>query len=207
MEPIHHGGTREIALKNGSTARGIGVFRNRQVQHESGLEQRVCKILQSRHDVRHLRSQYPKVDYVGSDGKSHHHTFDYWIELTDGWRVAVAVKQEKKRKEMNEVLDRILAKGSPLFDDAILMTEKYANWDAYANAADIVWSREHHDAVEVNKLMGELKGRSTVQFYQLLTQQEFKTRNIAIWRLIEMGHLKAKRPGRITQTSWFNVNL
>ncbi len=144
---------------------------------------------------------------MGADGKSHHHTFDYWVELTDGWRVAVAVKQKKKRKEVKVILDSIRAKGSPLFDDAILLTEAYATWDAYSNASDIVWSREHHDEVEVKKLISELKGRSKVQFYQLLTQEEFKTRNVAIWRLIEMGHLKAKRPGRISQTSWFNVNL
>jgi hypothetical protein len=54
---------------------GASVFDNRQVQHESELEQQVSAVIQARHGIVEVRSQFPKVTFVDPEGQVREHTF------------------------------------------------------------------------------------------------------------------------------------
>ncbi|WLP56502.1 hypothetical protein [Agrobacterium fabrum] len=97
------------ADKQAKTARGHTFFNDNGVYHESELEHRVSSVLQTLSGLRELQSQYPKVHYTDADGVVREHTFDYFVVLKDGARVAVAVKYARKRAQMLDLLNRICA--------------------------------------------------------------------------------------------------
>lgn len=99
-EPSFGLALRKPADKQAKTARGHTFFKGNGVYHESELEHRVSSVLQTLFELRELQSQYPKVHYIDADGVQREHTFDYFIVLNDGTRVAVAVKYARKRVEM-----------------------------------------------------------------------------------------------------------
>lgn len=166
---IDHGlAVRVPALRQAKTARGHTIFRHTVVYHESELEHRVSTILQTYRGLARLISQYPKVEYVDADGVVRQHTFDYFIELDDGTRIAIAVKYERKREEMLNVLDRICANGItgignggkrlPSVADAVaLVTNSQATQEAFENAFFILASRTQHDQAECDALLELLR--------------------------------------------------
>ncbi|WFN85093.1 hypothetical protein [Agrobacterium pusense] len=87
---------RVPADKQAKTPRGHTFFNGNGVHHESELEHRVSSVLQTLAGLRELQSQYPKVHYIDADGVLREHTFDYFIVLNDGTRVAVAVNMQRR---------------------------------------------------------------------------------------------------------------
>ncbi|AWI55908.1 hypothetical protein [Sinorhizobium fredii] len=189
---------------------GASVFDNRQVQHESELEQQVSAVIQARHGIVEVRSQFPKVTYVDPEGRVREHIFDYWARFKNGFRLAIAVKYESEKAELRPVLAGVQKKHRPLFDDMRIMTERHATKDDFRNAKTILWSREFHNEDHVRTLLGELHGQrgSQIQFFQLYAPHVERTdRTIAIWRLIDLQVLKPVQHGRVNELTWFTVNL
>ena len=217
-EPDHGLALRVPALKQAKTTRGHILHGDTVVYHESRLEHRVSKVLQTYRGLRRLVSQYPKLEYVDDNGVSHHHTCDYFIELEDGMRLAIAVKYERKREEMLDLLDRICANGitavskdgrrTPGAADAmVLVTDAQATDDAFENAFFILASRDHHDETEcavLHDIVQKLSG--TFRFGTLLLNYWPRAkRRTAIWRLLDLGMLHPVNPGRIDELSWLRA--
>jgi hypothetical protein len=216
---IHHGlAIRVPALRQAKTARGHTIFRDTVVYHESELEHRVSTILQTYRGLARLISQYPKVEYVDAEGVVRQHTFDYFIELDDGTRIAIAVKYERKREEMLDMLDRICANGItgignggkrvPGVADAVaLVTNNQATQEAFENAFFILTSRVQHDQVQCDTLQELLQRMpQTFRFGQLLNKCWPRAkRRTAIWRFLDVGILEPVAAGRIDELSWLRV--
>ncbi|WP_105374344.1 hypothetical protein [Neorhizobium huautlense] len=217
-EPNHGLAVRTPALKQAKTARGHTEYRDTVVYHESELEHRVSTVLQTYRGLARLISQYPKVEYADDDGVIHQHTFDYFIELDDGTRIAVAVKYERKRTEMLDLLDRICAsditgisksgKRVPgIADGVALVTNTLATHEAFDNAYFLLSSRIQHDDTECVALHDIVqKMPNTFRFGQLLTNCWPRAkRRTAIWRFLDLGILEPLAAGRIDELSWLRA--
>lgn len=202
--------TRQPALKQAKTSRGHSIFRGTVLWHESMLELRVSYKIQTWHGVREIHSQYPVVTYIDADGKTRTHTFDYYVVFEDGRRMAIAVKMNRKRAQMLEMLEAIEAagisfKGGPrLADETRLMTEKEATLASFHNSSEILNSRKTYtpEAVdELREIVRRMTGR--FKFMTLLTDcQNVAARRAAIWHLIDLGELLPQDQGRIDELTW-----
>lgn len=209
VEPLRHDGARNVTPKHLLNTNGSSVFNNRQVQHESGTEQKVATVLKARRGVVEVRSQFKTVEYHDQDGVAHKHTLDYCVRYESGRWEAIAVKQEKKRAEVQAVFDGMLPEYRALFDKLTVMTEVDVPWCVVRNAASILYYRELHDDHHVRALLDELqqRGKTKVYFYQMYTPgMDRPSRTTAIWRLIDLGHLKPE-PGLINELTWFTVEI
>lgn len=209
--PPHPGlATRKPALKQAKTSRGHSIFRGIILWHESLLELRVSYLLQTWHNVREIHSQYPRVTYIAADGRTRTHTFDYYVVFADGRRLAIAVKMNRKRAMMLDMLSRIEdagishKNGGRLADETLLMTEKDATIASFHNCSEILASRETCDPAaehELREIVCSLTGR--FRFMTLLTGcQDVAARRAAIWRLIDLGELSPEGIGRIDELVW-----
>ncbi|QQF02432.1 hypothetical protein [Sinorhizobium meliloti] len=216
--PDHGPARRTPALRQQKTNRGHSVVGHTIVYHESGLEQRVSSLLRTYKHLKRLVSQYPMVEYIDEDGVIHSHTFDYCIELTDGTRIAIAVKVARKSTEMAALLDRIRANGitgvgkggrrTPGIVDAVMLaTDAEATYELCENAYFILTSRDHHDEDETTRLCDLVKGLpGQVRFGQLLLNCASRAkRRTAIWRLIDLGVLEPVSLSRIDELSWLRL--
>lgn len=209
---------RVPADKQAKTARGHTFFNGNGVYQESELEHRVSSVLHTLSGLRELQSQYPKVHYTDADGVLREHTFDYFIVLNDGTRVAVAVKYARKRAEMIDLLDRICAAGitgvgplgklTPRVADAVtLMTNEEATHEAFENAYFILTSRLHHDDAECARLVDVVKRLpGQFRFGDLLRDVRARDkRRTAVWRLIDLRLIAPVYSGRIDDRSWLRA--
>lgn len=218
QEPTTGNATRRPALKNNKTARGFTSFRGIVVYHESELEHRVSTLLQARTDLVELHSQYPVMSYVDANNVARTHTFDYFAVLNSGRRVAIAVKEFKKKREMSVLLDQIRESGllarcdndefkPSLVDDVILITDVDANMDAYLNATDILRARDFYnqaDHTELQIMIRDFPGR--FRFGELFRNYSNHARRwTAAWALIEHGNIRPVEPGRISEVTWMTV--
>ncbi|CUX21735.1 hypothetical protein AGR6A_Cc140222 [Agrobacterium sp. NCPPB 925] len=202
--------TRKPALKQAKTSRGHSIYRGIILWHESLLELRVSYLLQTWHGVREIHSQYPRVSYIDADGKTRTHTFDYYVVFEDGRRLAIAVKMNRKRASMLDMLTRIEAggiahrRGPRLADETRLMTEKDASVASFHNCSEILASRETHDLAAIDELR-EIVQRMTgrFRFMTLLSGcRNVAARRSAIWHLIDLGELVPEGIGRIDELTW-----
>lgn len=208
-EPLRHEGVRSVTPKHLLNTNGSSVFNNREVQHESGTEQKVGLVLKARPDAIEVRSQFRKVEYRDQDGVIHDHTIDFCVRDKTGRWEAVAVKQEKSKAKAEVVVTGLLPKYHGLFDSFTIMTEKDVPWWVVRNAESILFYRELHDEHHVSTLLNELQqsGKHRVCFYQMYTAGiDRPSRTTAIWRLIDLGHLKPE-PGFINELAWFTVEI
>jgi hypothetical protein len=202
-------GTREPDKKNVISFRGAAQHHgdNRKLVVESALEKRVAALLMARNDVVELRDQYPHVWWADADGKLCEHTFDFWVKLIDGRRIAIAVKPAARVRSSRVVqkLRQIAAQGiGDAADEVALITDAYATHDA---ARDAGWKlharRMRNEAAyrEALALVCDMNG--VVRFHDLLSGADHPAaRRIAIWNLIDEGYLAPLEPGRITDLSW-----
>ncbi|CDZ27007.1 hypothetical protein NOJ05_28125 [Neorhizobium galegae] len=210
VEPLRHEGVRNVTPKHLLNTNGSSVFKNREVQHESGTEKKAATVLKARRGVVEVRSQFMTVEYYDNDGVVHKHTLDYCVRYESGRWEAVAVKQETKRAEAQAILDGMLPEYRALFDKLTVMTELDVPWCVVRNAASILFYRElHHDYEHhVRVLLDELQQhrRARVCFYQMYTPGiDRPSRTTAIWRLIDLGHLKAEPGQLVNELTWFTV--
>ncbi len=210
---------RAPPTKQAKTARGHTFFGDVVVYHESELEHRVSTILSAYCDIVEIHSQYPKVEYVDADGVLRAHTFDFFIVTRDGTRIAIAVKQARKKAAMEDLMGRIVANGItaiekdgtlvPSIADAVFVaTNLEASFACFESATAIIASRPHHDDAEcavLAKIVQRMPGR--FRFGQLLLNAPtpFKRRT-AIWRLIDLRLIEPIVDGRIDELSWLCVS-
>lgn len=209
--PPHAGlATRKPALKQAKTSRGHSIYRGNILWHESLLELRVSYLLQTWHNVREIHSQYPRVTYIDPEGKTRTHTFDYYVVFENGQRLAIAVKMNRKRASMLDVLTRIEAggishnRGPRLADETRLMTEEDGNVASFHNCSEILAARDTLDPAAVDELR-EIVHRMTgrFRFMTLLSGcLNVAARRSAIWRLIDLGELVPESIGRIDELTW-----
>ncbi|WP_144083270.1 hypothetical protein [Rhizobium leguminosarum] len=203
--PTHGPAARVPAKKNVKTARGYTLFNNVIVHHESEMEHRVSLRIQTRNDVAELYSQTPVFHYLGEDGNVHKHITDFLVVYKDGWKQALVVKQERKRAEMEDLIERIKADPSSRFvDDIKLCTEKYGTIEAAENAELIRWSRERHDQADVDELLAIVSTmKGWFRFGELLRHcNSMMRRRVAIWRLIDLGFLFTTTGEKVTELTW-----
>lgn len=209
--PPHPGlATRKPALKQAKTSRGHSIFRGIILWHESLLELRVSYLLQTWHNVREIHSQYPRVTYIDADGRTRTHTFDYYVVFEDGRRLAIAVKMNRKRAMMLDMLSRIEDAGIShkggrrLADETRLMTERDGTVASFHNCSEILASRETCDPAaedELREIVSRMIGR--FRFMTLLSGcRNVAARRAAIWRLIDLGELSPEGIGRIDELTW-----
>lgn len=202
--------TRRPALKQAKTSRGHSVYRGVILWHESLLELRISYLLQTWQNVREIHSQYPRVTYNDSDGKTRTHTFDYYVVFEDGRRLAIAVKLSSKRVVMLDLLARIeeagIAEhgGARLADETCLMTEVEGNRDSFHNCSEILASRETchpYAEQELCEIVERMTGR--FRFMTLLSGcDDVAARRAAVWRLIDLRKLVPVGTGRINELTW-----
>ncbi len=204
--PPHHGlATRVPPVKDAKTARGFSIYKGIIVYHESRLEQRVSTTLQARYDVVQLHSQYPVLSWKDDNGTYHKHTCDFYVVDKNGRRVAVVVKKERKRKEMEDIIRRIKAEDiSRWVDDVVLITEEYATYDRAENAQAILWSRKvfvESEVAVVEQLVDGMAGE--IQFGELLRgAPHIGYRRAAVWQLIGRGLLIPEDGVRVDELTW-----
>ncbi|WP_404976398.1 Tn7 transposase TnsA N-terminal domain-containing protein [Agrobacterium larrymoorei] len=214
--PPHSGlATRSPPLKQAKTSRGHSIYRGIILWHESLLELRVSYLLQTWKNVREIHSQYPRVTYIDADGKTCKHTFDYYVVYEDGRRLAIAVKMNRKRAAMLDMLARIEAggithkRGPRLADETRLMTEKDGNVASFHNCSEILAARETYSDASVEELR-EIVRRMTgrFRFMTLLSGcRNVAVRRSAIWRLIDLGDLVPESIGRIDELTWLTNGM
>lgn len=207
VRDLTHGLAKRIPpAKNMKTARGWTIHNDIIVYHESETEKRVALRMGVRNDIAELHSQAVKFQHRDEDGSWHEHTADYLNIFTDGWKQAVLVKEERKRKEMEALIRRIYADpSSKQVDEIILRTETYGTIQAAENALMIRWSREYHDQADVDELLEVVRGLQSgwFRFGSLLKScPSMERRRVAVWRLIDVGILFSPTGEKITELSF-----
>lgn len=202
-------GTRDPDKKNVISFRGALQHHadNRVLVIESTIEARLAKILEARNDVVEIRDQEPVAEWVDEDGVLHEHTFDFWVRLASGRTIAIAVKPAERVEPSGvvDILRRIAEQGGRhLADDFAVVTELYASHDAAHNAGWILYARRARNEAayaEAFEIVSRVHGH--LRFHDLVSGSGHPAaRRVAIWNLIDEGHLAAVEPGRITDLSW-----
>ncbi len=207
--------TRKPAISSKGTARGSTFYRGTQVYHESEQEHRISVTIQGRNDVSELHSQYPVMLWVDAVGEIRKHTCDFYVVFSDGFRLAVPVKYEKKKPEIKTLISNLRKAGFTalkqdgslavgVVDDMKQMSETGTTIDDFENAHDILESRYHHDDAECAALYEIVcKFPGGFRFGDLLRNCVNRAkRRTAIWRLIDRGNLRAASRGRIDELAW-----
>jgi hypothetical protein len=90
---------------------------------ESGLEKKAAHYLLTHPQVVDLQEQPPAVRWTDAGGVEHRHTFDFLATLTDGSKLAVAVKPSAVaiRKRFAEILAMIAAQMPRGFANGVLL--------------------------------------------------------------------------------------
>jgi hypothetical protein len=200
--PRRHGGARDVARNSKKTARGFTVFNGVEVEHESGIEEGVSLITQADRRVGQLFSQHKKVLYYDNEGKRRSYTFDYYVVMKDGTKIAVSVKPERHRVREEKLVERIAMTGQYSgIDKFVVYTNAQATRPKIGNARHILWSRQHHDLQEVEKVIDLIGVRTSIQYWEMFDhgRKNWK-REAAIWHLIDVGRLQAVDPSeRVTE--------
>ncbi|PAU98837.1 TnsA endonuclease N-terminal domain-containing protein [Paracoccus salipaludis] len=169
---------------------------------ESKLEQNVLYLLLSRADVVDVWDQPPPISYADSHGKRRTHVFDYLATLTDGRRIAIAVKPfaVAERRNFRETLNLIRA-ATPLTyaHEVVLVTERSYTPAAARNAQKLHEFRRAADLEAddiVARLIANLNGPTTIA--ELVAQSGLEGRAFrAVFRAIFAGFLRALDQGDI----------
>ncbi|MFN3312485.1 MAG: TnsA endonuclease N-terminal domain-containing protein [Hyphomonas sp.] len=159
-------------------------------------------LLLARPDVTDVWDQPPPVSYRDATGRKRNHTFDFLITLTDGQRIAVAVKPDAlaERHGFRETLQRIRA-ATPLSfaNEIVLITERSYSPSAARNAQKLHDFRRTPDPEadgSIEKLVRDLSGPTTIA--ELVEATGLGGRAFrAAFRAIYAGLLRALDPGDI----------
>lgn len=176
---------------------------------ESYLEAEVSAVFEARRDVAFIRSQWPVVHYVNSNGRISEHTFDFYVRLNSGHGILLAVRPRDKAKSVADILDlmRVQDVITQFADKAMLITDHHIRNGPADNARWILWSRKVRDDNDVEFLRSRTRGlMGTFLFFDLMRDQKWRgTRRSSIWCLIDEGFLVPAEPGRITDLSFLST--
>jgi hypothetical protein len=173
---------------------------------ESDVERRAAHIFRADRKVVELIEQTPTVYFVDANGDECQHTFDFWLRLANGKRVAIAAKPLSLIVESGllDTLKRIYRTDiSDQVDHITWIDERFANEDANANAEWILLARRvrNEDEYKATRKLVE-NVTNAVRFWDLVRLAATPAhRRIAIWNLIDEGILRPATPGRVTNSS------
>lgn len=172
--PLPSRATRKPPARSKSSSRGqvpsqtAADSRPRLRHVESKGELSALYLLLARPDVVDVWDQPPPVSYRDATGRRRSHTFDFLISLTDGRRIAIAVKPEAivERTGFRETL-RLIRAATPLSyaHEVVLITERSYTPSAARNAQKLHDFRRTPDpeAEEaIGALVQDLKGPTTI---------------------------------------------
>ncbi|MEA1653026.1 TnsA endonuclease N-terminal domain-containing protein [Nitrospirillum sp. BR 11164] len=173
---------------------------------ESALELECAKILLTDPRVKHVQDQPPSVTYVRPDGTHHRHTFDFLATLTDGQRVAIAVKPAAKIEssgiQKTVALIEQQSKGA-LADRFIVRTEQHLTRDRAFNASWLLRARRSRNAADVHRMRHTVSGiRGSISMGDLVRFSGLGARGWdALVHLIDEGTVELVRLVRFSDTA------
>jgi hypothetical protein len=164
--------TRLPGLKGNNRGSFVGAFvawsGDRWETHvfESRHELLTAYILMANPGFESLWSQPPRVQFLGFDGKIHHHTFDFLV-VVNGKKYAVACKFASSVLRLNfkHQLACIKAQLNGFADEILLVTEQdYTVETALVAELYHFMRREHDDEADlaVAKVISSLSGSTTI---------------------------------------------
>lgn len=131
--------TRSRASLRGSLIAMLPAFRwPRELHFESELEYRFLCLMLIRDDIFDIWDQPTAIKYVGRDGRSASHTFDFLVTKIDGTKIAVAIKPKERAASKGFAKElELVARAIPkqFADRTILVTEHQLNRKAARSAA------------------------------------------------------------------------
>lgn len=201
--------TRAIPARSQASLRGATVVQlpadphPRRIVFESKLEQRVLYLTLARPDIVDVWDQPPAIEYRNAKGVSKRHTFDYLVTLTNGRKIAVAVKPSTSVTRINfrKELELIKAATPLAFaDDVCLVTELCFTRAAAMNAARLHEFRRIADAEadeKIRELVAALEGETSIA--ELVVASGLNGRGYrAVFRAIYAGIAEANCDQEIT---------
>jgi hypothetical protein len=203
--PSYGSPTRRISMKSSKgSARATLVANSVRIMAESNLEKKAMLAALADPNTAGLREQYPRQKYVGDDGETHTHTFDFLVLHKDGSRTANSVKPLAfvESSGIARILKLLAAQMSPATADRVnLVTERNLGRTVNFNAELIHAVRRDpspaaDDAI-IAGLVDGLIGSTTVR--ALVAASGLKGYGYrAVARLIADGCLCLTRSERIT---------
>jgi hypothetical protein len=197
--------TRRISMKSSKgSARATLIANDVRILAESDLEKKAILAALAHPNTAGVREQYPRQKYVGEDGVTHTHTFDFLVLHKDGSRTANSVKPLAfvESSGIFGTLKLLAAQMSPATANRVnLVTERNLGRAVTFNAELIHAVRrdphpEADDAIIAGLLDG-LIGSTTVR--ALVAASGLKGYGYrAVARLIAEGCLCLTRSERIT---------
>lgn len=195
---------KRVRLKSSRTCTGslvLGTDFGQRLEFESKLERDAILTFNARPDVERVLSQYPRVAYIGADGKPHQYTFDLQVTLTSGEIVAVEVKPEiyVEKRGTRALLARIAAQMPRSVADRVsLVTERNLDAVTVANAELIHASRfPDPEADEVVRSSLE-RAAGAVAIVHIARATDLGPRAVnAVARLIRSGEARLVKHERI----------
>ncbi|MEH2698495.1 hypothetical protein DXU03_15075 [Rhizobium johnstonii] len=159
----------------------------------------------TRQDIAEIHSQALLFNYKDAEGKLREHTIDYLIIYKDGWRDGIVIKPERRRDEMEDLIERFKAHPSSAQVDGFqYLSETYGSIEAAENADFIFWSRDFdidHEVADLLEIVRTINGY--VRFGDLMRScRDIDERRVAIWRLIDLGVLFSPTGERITELTF-----
>jgi hypothetical protein len=145
-------------------ARLVDTGENRQKVVESTLEDGFLSILRAHPNVQRVDEQPPAVTYVTDEGETARHTFDFRALLTDGRRIAYAVKPSRKvqQRGLDRTIARIREQVLPGFADlAMICTEREITRRRVHNAEVLLHAqrmRNEADVAAAREAVADLRG-------------------------------------------------
>ncbi|EJC80815.1 TnsA endonuclease [Rhizobium leguminosarum bv. trifolii WSM2297] len=208
-EPTHGLALRSTLRKNASASNGFEFFNGIRVYFDSAIEHRCLLRFMTRHDIAEIHSQALLFHYHDDDEKLHKHTIDYLLIYKDGWKDAIVVKPERKRDEMDDLIERMKAHPSSAQVNGFqFLSETYGTIEAAENADFILWSRDFqidHEVADLLEIVRTIDGY--VRFGDLMRScHDIDERRVAIWRLIDLGVLFSPTGERITELTYLARN-
>lgn len=125
-------GHRAIHQSSNASCRHVVVHDGYKLFTESSLESHVANALMAMPTVKSLREQYPRVSYTNACNEHATHTFDLFVEMADGVKLAIAVKpwELAQAKQFFAQLNRIAAFVPPNVADAVILVTDRALTEA-----------------------------------------------------------------------------
>lgn len=149
----------------------VGGANPREIRCESGLERKAALFLLAHPQVADLREQPPAITWNDAVGRSHRHTFDFLVILTDDRKLAVAVKPKEiaDRKRLGEQFVMIAAQLPRGFADGVLLlTDEDLPRDLVHDAALMHQSRRAPDPALDERMLSIAASRPDATIAELI---------------------------------------
>lgn len=169
---------------------------------DSNLERDVLSVLQTDPRIAEIREQAPPQTVVDENGEIHEHTFDVLLTLTDGTRIAMAVKPETMRESsgIDKIVGCFRAQNDGSFADRfVVRSREHFTRDQVYNARLILWARrlrvpEHCEVLKafLLRVVGTTKLSDVIEAAGLDLEDGF----VAATCLLDEGFLEASDNGR-----------